>query len=59
MEFVFIHTAQQLNATTKELENEKGKVAQIKRDMEGLKKKSRAEQEKAARLVKIKQHYSK
>lgn len=46
-----MNTAQQLSSTAKELENEKGKVAQLKRDMEGLKKKSKAEQEKAARLV--------
>ena len=46
-----VNTAQQLSSTAKELENEKGKVAQLKRDMEGLKKKSKAEQEKAARLV--------
>lgn len=46
-----MNTAQQLSTTAKELENEKGKVAQLKRDMEGLKKKSKAEQEKAARLV--------
>ena len=49
--YVFMHIVQQLSATTKELENEKGKVGQIKRDMEGLKKKNKAEQEKAARLV--------
>ena len=42
-----------LNSTKKELETEKGKVAQLKRDMEGLKRKSKAEQEKAARLVYI------
>ena len=45
------NTAHLLSTTKKELETERGKVAQLKRDMEGLKRKSKAEQEKAARLV--------
>jgi hypothetical protein len=40
-----------LNSTKKELETERGKVAQFKRDMEGLKRKTKAEQEKAVRLA--------
>ena len=47
------YAAHLLNSTKKELETERGKVAQFKRDMEGLKRKTKAEQEKAVRLVNI------
>ena len=47
------YAAHLLNSTKKELETERGKVAQLKRDMEGLKRKTKAEQEKSARLVNI------
>ena len=43
--------AHQLTTVSRELQTEKGKVTQLKRDMEGVKKKAKAEHEKATRLV--------
>ena len=53
---VILNAAHQLSSVKRELETERGKVTQLKRDMEGLKKKSKADQEKAARLVYIFPH---
>ena len=46
-----VYTAHQLTTVSKELETERGKVAQLKRDMEGFKKKAKSDQEKATRMV--------
>ena len=43
--------AHQLTIVTRDLETERGKVTQLKKHMEGLKKKTKTDQEKAARLV--------
>ena len=53
---VILNAAHQLSSVKRELETERGKVAQLKRDVEGLKKKSKADQEKAARLVYFHMH---
>ena len=45
------HTARELDIANKNLEEEKQKVVQLKRDMDGFKKKTKAEQQTAARLV--------
>ena len=47
----YIYLGLELQTTTKALETERVKGAQLKRDMEGLRRKSITEQEKAARLV--------
>ena len=36
---------------SRQLEDEKGKTTQLKRDMDNFKKKAKAEQERAARMV--------
>ena len=41
----------QVGSLSRQLEDERGKAAQLKRDMENFKKKAKAEQEKAARMV--------
>ena len=41
----------QVGSLNRQLEDEKGKTAHLKREMENFKKKAKAEQEKAARMV--------
>ncbi len=43
--------ARQCGSLTRQLEEEKGRVSQVKRDMETFKKKAKADQERAARMV--------
>ena len=43
--------AQQANTLGRQLEDEKGKVAQLLRDLESCKSKAKSEQEKAAKMV--------
>ncbi len=44
-------TARQCGSLTRQLEEEKGRVNQVKRDMEAFKMKAKAGQERAARMV--------
>ena len=46
-----LHAGHQVGSLSRQLEDEKGKTAQLKRDMDNFKKKAKAEQERAARMV--------
>ena len=45
--------ARQVETQSRQLEDERGKVAQLKRDMDGFRRKAKAEQEKAAKMVRM------
>ena len=49
--FTLILIGRQVSSLSRQLEEERGKSAQLKRDMDNFKKKTKAEQEKAARMV--------
>lgn len=54
-----IMPGRQVGSLSRQLEDEKGKTAQLKRDMDNFKRKAKAEQEKAARMVRKKMPPSK
>ena len=48
---LIFHPGRQVGNLSRQLEDEKGKTAQLKRDMDNFKKKAKAEQERATRMV--------
>ena len=46
-----MYADRQVTSLSRQLEDERGKSAKLKREMDDFKKKSKAEQEKAARMV--------
>ena len=45
--------ARQCEGLSRQLEEERGKVGQLRRDMEAFKRKTKAEQERTARMVSL------